>query len=948
MILLLAVLQTAEEVQSFCVEKGGRFRAIGGIAFQRLTRLLRGAGTALILFSLVLPQQAVCADLSAGKVVWWGRDIWPMWPGATYSKHTNGVVESDGEVLTNVVAIAGHLGLKSDGTVVEFRSGRYGWEGVDTGLSNVVSVSVEGDACWAIKHDGCVAKWGSSEARDADMVAGLSNVTAIAWAGDYSYLALRNDGAVLGWRIENTLLPDGSFPEPVARPVAGRGQVLSNVVALVSGYYPLVLKSDGTVLCLGHAALGWSAVNSTGGEPIAGTPATHSETESRVVVYDDPYARPVLISGQALSNVTAIAGGDGYHVALKRDGTVVAWSGNDDWQIAAPRGLSNVTAIAGSMALRKDGTVLVWGDNHFGEASVPAGLSNVVAIAAGGWHNLAITTGNIPASVFTYPHGRLEEMEREADLIFKGRAISSTAITNTLFPYYANTHATGFNLISLLKGEVKTNSLLLWHMTHGPDAWGGGSMPSWHQFETGQCYLIFAARLDKPQYLYTVPPDATNRPIEFRQIYRDGVTRTLDGRSVSGLGVKATHWLELSLLLNDTDATNQLYAVDTLDHMSFAGRPNDEYFHSDDFKRRNVLKALLPLVTNSNERVASRAIGCFPVESNAATVLEPFAATLIGVAAAGPSPALRLNAIGALSGAHFESVSNSLVQLLHDPSAGVRSKAVALLARFPGDFAVRALRQCAEDDSPRVRAGVADVIGNGRLQDLLPTLVKLFADPVGRQQPVAPLTLEELEGGAKIVGTEGGVTMVDDPNYPGANVGDVHTSAGYALLRFDLSQVGDILRTNLNDTGFCLQFLLKLAADNPGPWIDDMVQIMDARRARNVKKAEANHAPPGTFMSLSGAHWQCWRTIYGWLQNLPATEFADAKMDRYLQVLEEAGNTGSQEPVMLYELYRMKGLNRRALQFRAENGKYSGYSLAESFNRVDAKYATNEVNASRQ
>ena len=213
------------------------------------TRLLRWAGIAALLLSQPLSQRSVAAALPAGKVVWWGQD---NFPSERYPDQTNGVVESEGEVVSNMVAIADGLGLKSDGTVVEFRSGRYGWNAVPTGLSNVVSIAVEGGASWAIKHDGTVARWGGSEERDEHLVGSLSNVTAIAWAGGHSYLALKNDGTVLGWRIENTLLPDGTFPQPVARPIAARGQVLSNVVALVSGYEPLVLKKDGTVYHLAY------------------------------------------------------------------------------------------------------------------------------------------------------------------------------------------------------------------------------------------------------------------------------------------------------------------------------------------------------------------------------------------------------------------------------------------------------------------------------------------------------------------------------------------------------------------------------------------------------------------------------------------------------------------------------------------------------------------------
>lgn len=76
---------------------------------------------------------------------------------------------------------------------------------------------------------------------------------------------------------------------------------------------------------------------------------------------------------------------------------VVAWGLNHLGQGDVPAGLSDVTAISTyythSLALKSDGTVLAWGYNGYnstGEASVPAGLSDVTAISAGGAHNLAL------------------------------------------------------------------------------------------------------------------------------------------------------------------------------------------------------------------------------------------------------------------------------------------------------------------------------------------------------------------------------------------------------------------------------------------------------------------------------------------------------------------------------------------------------------------------------
>jgi alpha-tubulin suppressor-like RCC1 family protein len=103
--------------------------------------------------------------------------------------------------------------------------------------------------------------------------------------------------------------------------------------------------------------------------------------------YTDPGAALTL-------PIVAVAAGYTHSLALKAEGTVVAWGANDFGQTSVSAAATNVMAIAAgywhSLALKTDGTVIGWGDNGEGQTSVPAAATNVVAIAAGWFHNLAL------------------------------------------------------------------------------------------------------------------------------------------------------------------------------------------------------------------------------------------------------------------------------------------------------------------------------------------------------------------------------------------------------------------------------------------------------------------------------------------------------------------------------------------------------------------------------
>jgi hypothetical protein len=87
---------------------------------------------------------------------------------------------------------------------------------------------------------------------------------------------------------------------------------------------------------------------------------------------------------------------------------VLAWGLNEYGQTNVPTGLKNVVAIAAggwhNLALKSDGTLVAWGAGGpntnalvvYGQNTVPEGLSNVFQIAAGSVHSLAVVGTGSP------------------------------------------------------------------------------------------------------------------------------------------------------------------------------------------------------------------------------------------------------------------------------------------------------------------------------------------------------------------------------------------------------------------------------------------------------------------------------------------------------------------------------------------------------------------------
>ncbi|MBL8216088.1 MAG: hypothetical protein JNK87_35530 [Bryobacterales bacterium] len=242
----------------------------------------------------------------------------------------------------------------------------------------------------ALRSDGTVVAWGLNNAGQTNVPAGLSDVIAISAGNAYS-LALRRNGTVVAWGAVNDW---------------GKGIIpasLSNVTQVAAGYErSIALLSNGTVTTWGRQTFCFTYpppanLNNATAVAIGNNQNVALRSDGTVVAW---CAWPGAPAPAGLSGAIAVAANpfipNSYSLALKSDGTVVAWGPAP----AVPQDLNDAVAISAGgshvVALRRNGTVRAWGANNAGQTNVPAGLSRVIAIAAGDDYGMALVDDTPP------------------------------------------------------------------------------------------------------------------------------------------------------------------------------------------------------------------------------------------------------------------------------------------------------------------------------------------------------------------------------------------------------------------------------------------------------------------------------------------------------------------------------------------------------------------------
>lgn len=374
---------------------------------------------------------------------------------ATGANHTVAVNPDTGAVVSWGLNTSGQLG---DGTTT-LRAAAVTVQKLSGPLTGIRAVAAGASHSVALASDGTVWTWGGNlygqlgngnttqqnkAVQVLTMSGPLTGVTAIA-AGDQFTLALRIDGTVWAWGQNNVgqLGLGGTVNQNRAVPT-GLGGITSIAAGQAHG---LARKSDGTVWAWGLNTSGQLGNNTT----------TQQNSPVQVLTGTGP-----------LTGVASVAAGHAHSLALKLDGTVLAWGYNlygavgdnttTQRLVATPtHGLSGVISVAGggnhSLALKSDGTVWSWGYNFNGQLGDGTLTERRTPVQMTGVANIRCITARGSRSIAMRNDGKIFSVGDDSYGAF-GSGSAGHTWTPALVPGLANLKAVSAGMFSSLALEA--------------------------------------------------------------------------------------------------------------------------------------------------------------------------------------------------------------------------------------------------------------------------------------------------------------------------------------------------------------------------------------------------------------------------------------------------------------------------------------------------------------
>lgn len=314
-----------------------------------------GSGSAAAVPSDLGPAAAIHTANSVSMVLQRDRTV-VGWGGAWRPPYSEGDYSFDALLLTGKHMLA----RTTDGRRVAWGAGD-NWMAPRAWPTDVVRLLASDYHVMAVNRDGTLAEWAINNFSTSDdyvSAAALTGTTATELAvGPFVSIGVNSAGRVVQWGPDADTAPPPDDLQLVEHVASGRGHHMAQL-------------STGAVVVWGDNSFDQVTNAYTG------------------------------------TNAVDVAAGTFHCLALLGDGTVVAWGRNVDGECNVPAGLTGVAKLyaavnasnqgaarphaAVSLALKADGTVVAWGKNDKGQCNVPAGLTGVVALSAFEDHCLAV------------------------------------------------------------------------------------------------------------------------------------------------------------------------------------------------------------------------------------------------------------------------------------------------------------------------------------------------------------------------------------------------------------------------------------------------------------------------------------------------------------------------------------------------------------------------------